>query len=105
MKRQVAAGAIALCVGVLPGNGTHETDIPETPPPTTTTTTTTTTAQAGHPADQCQEDEDWATVHYQTPGAYDMNNGTRQCVNREELVMVGINELILDGTLIWEWDL
>jgi hypothetical protein len=100
MKKQVAAGAIALCVGVLPGNGTHTPDVPETPPPTTTTTTA-----PSHPADRCQEDEDWATVHYQTPGAYDMNNGTRQCVNREELVMAGINELILDGTLIWEWDL
>jgi hypothetical protein len=93
MKRQAAAGAFMLIVG-MPGNGATEAQEPQP-----------IVIQAPHPADQCQEDEDWATVHYQTPGAYDMNNGTRQCVNREGLVMAGINELILDGTLIWEWDL
>ena len=59
-----------------------------------------------HLADNCQEDEDWATVHWETPNAVDDIHGvTRLCVNHEELVMEGINELILDGTLIWEWDL
>ena len=54
----------------------------------------------------CEEDEDWATVHYEDPrGVEDPQGVTRACVNHEELVMEGINKLILDGTLIWEWDL
>lgn len=54
----------------------------------------------------CQEDEDYATVHYQDPESVeDVHGVSRKCVNRDTLVMDGINRLILDGTLIWEWDL
>lgn len=54
----------------------------------------------------CQEDEDWATVHYETPGAVEDHHGvTRMCVPRDVTVMEAIRELVLDGTLIWEWDL
>jgi hypothetical protein len=59
-----------------------------------------------HLADQCQEDEDYTAVHYETPGAVDDIHGvTRMCRPVDDIIMDGINELILDGTLIWEWDL
>lgn len=41
------------------------------------------TVAVSHPADDCFEDQDWVTVDWRTPGAYDMNNGTRLCVNRD----------------------
>ncbi len=54
----------------------------------------------------CQEDEDYATVNYQDPqGIEDVHGITRKCVSRDTLIIDGINRLILDGTLIWEWDL
>ena len=66
----------------------------------------TVTVIAPHLADQCPEDEAWVAVHYDDPrGVDDIHGVTRACVNHEELVMEGINKLILDGTLIWEWDL
>ena len=54
----------------------------------------------------CEEDESWVAVHYETPNAREDRRGvTRMCRATDDIIMDGINELILDGTLIWEWDI
>lgn len=59
-----------------------------------------------HAADACHEDEVWAPVHYETPGAIeDVHGVSRMCINVEQYVMNQIEPLLKGGTLIWEWDL
>lgn len=54
----------------------------------------------------CQEDEDWATVHWDTPAAREDSHGvTRMCVPRDQIVMEAIYELVKKGDLVWSWDL
>ncbi len=54
----------------------------------------------------CQEDEAWAAVHFDTAGAVeDMHGVSRKCVPVDDLYAAELHRLAMAGIIVWEWDL